>query len=124
MAARLGCIEACPLLRLGSVQMAHPVLLGPYIVLGQRAYSLKVRLTGRQKTGISNTLQLVGVIGHQSNTFVSDIVEHVGRNFVVPCIGRKIECKVCIECVESTVLEIVGLHFGKEADTSTFLSEV
>jgi hypothetical protein len=66
----------------------------------------------------------VWVIGHEPDAINAHVGEYVCRNGVVTTISRQVECKVCVECVEPTVLEIVGLHFGKQSDAAAFLTEI
>ena len=69
-------------------------------------------------------LDLVGVVGHQPYAFMSDVIEDVSRNFVVPAISREVECEVGIEGVQPTILKVVRLHFCKQTNPAPFLSKI
>ena len=67
---------------------------------------------------------LVGIVGHETDRIVPYVLEYGRCDGVISSVSWKVECKICIERVKSSVLQVVCLHFGKEANSSSFLTQI
>lgn len=73
---------------------------------------------------VEQLFPLVGVVGRKLNVRDAHGIQHLCCEVVPSGIGRQTEGEVGIKRVVADVLQSVGLHFGVEADPSSFLAEV
>ena len=64
------------------------------------------------------------VVREQSHRLDVEVAEHCDGRAVFACVSRVAQREICVQCVQTCILEVVGLELLEKPDAATFLVEV
>ena len=74
--------------------------------------------------GLGEAVEFCRIIGEQDNSRAVENLEHAGRDAIVALIIIKAEGGVCIDGIETIILQPVCVHLVGEAKAAAFLRQI
>src|SRR6516165_3610704 len=73
---------------------------------------------------LGETIEFSRIIGEEDDARAFEHLEHASSNSIVALVVVEAEGRICVDCIEAIILQLVGAHLVGETDAAALLRQV